>query len=174
AADNYPKGPNVTLSRMYRVQIISPEQYAAILRQAAARKALFEPYFKLDAWLNRLAERARNLNQLAQSTSETDRQAASKEAAALAQELARYQAELGQLLPQAAHFDVEQSFRETLVEQVSRVRRARKGLEKALHGGQLDPEAMAAVAEELTLTSQSAQEPVYQPAARIAAAAHLL
>src|SRR5206468_11922928 len=59
-------------------------------------------------------------------------QAASKEAAALAQELARYQAELGQLLPQAAHFDVEQSFRETLVEQVSRVRRARKGLEKAL------------------------------------------
>lgn len=174
AADNYPKGPNVTLSRMYRVQIISPEQYAAILRQAAARKALFEPYFKLDAWLNRLAERARNLDKLAQSDSEADRQAALKEAAALAQDLAKYQAELGQLLPQAIHFDVEQSFRETLVEQLFRVRWARKSLEEALKGGQLDPKAMAAVAEELTQTAQSAQDDVDQPAAQIAAVAHLL
>ncbi len=44
AADNYPQGPNVALSRPFRLQIISREQYEAILRQAAARKALFEPY----------------------------------------------------------------------------------------------------------------------------------
>jgi hypothetical protein len=58
AADNYPKGPNVVFSRPFRLQIISEEQYNAILRQTAARKALFESYSKLDAWTRRLAERA--------------------------------------------------------------------------------------------------------------------
>jgi len=51
----------VTLSRPFRLQIISEAQYAEILKRAAARQALFEPYFKLGAWLQRLAERARTL-----------------------------------------------------------------------------------------------------------------
>src|SRR5206468_11736662 len=59
AADNYPKGPNVALSRLYRLEIISEEQYKEVLRQAAARKALFEQYFKMGAWLRRMAEQSR-------------------------------------------------------------------------------------------------------------------
>ena len=35
AADNYPKGPNLALSRIYRLEIISQEQFDEILRQAA-------------------------------------------------------------------------------------------------------------------------------------------
>src|SRR5205823_9719393 len=108
AADNYPKGPNIALSRLYKIQIISKEQYEAILRQTAARKALFEPYFALDAWLRRLAERARNLEKRAESGSEADKAAAAKEAAALAEDLGKYKSKLGELLQQAMLFDVEQ------------------------------------------------------------------
>src|SRR5204862_438631 len=68
AADNYPKGPNVALSRMYRLEIISDEQYKEILKQAAARKALFEPYFKMGAWLRRLAEHSRGAQSKAEKT----------------------------------------------------------------------------------------------------------
>jgi hypothetical protein len=174
AADNYPKGPNVTLSRLYRMQIISQEQYEAILRQAAARKALFEPYFALDAWLRRLAERARNLQKQAESGSDTDRQAASKEAAALAKELAKYESELGKLLQQATLFDVEQAFRNTLVEQHTRVGQILKDLASGLGGGQPDLKQLAAAAGALSQLAQTEDEDVDQPAQQIAAVAHLL
>ena len=132
AADNYPKGPNVTLSKLYRVEIISKEQYEAILRMAAARKALFEPYFQLGAWLRRLAERARNVAKQAESGSEADKQAAAKEAEALADDLAKYEGELGKLLQEAVLFDVEQSFRNTLVEQHTAIGQARQKLRQGL------------------------------------------
>ena len=68
---------------MYRLEIISAEQYQEILRRAAARKALFEPYFKMGAWLRRLAERSRNLEKKANtgaSSEELSREAAAQKA----------------------------------------------------------------------------------------------
>ncbi len=174
AADNYPKGPNVALSRLYKIQIISPEQYEAILRQAAARKALFEPYFALDAWLRRMAERARNLEKQAAGGSEADKQAAAKAAAALAEDLAKYEKELGELLRQATLFDVEQAFRNALVAQHTRVGEARKTLGSALTGGQLDPKRLAEASEQLDQLARAEEEEVGQPAQQIAAVAHLL
>lgn len=174
AADNYPKGPNVTLSRLYKIQIISQEQYEAVLRQAAARKALFEPYFALDARLRRLAERARNLEKQAQSSSQADRQAAAKEAAALAKDLTKYQSELGKLLRQATFFDVEQAFRNTLVEQHTRVGQVLKDLESGLGSGQPDLNQLAQASRGLSQLAQSEDEDVDQPAQQIAAVAHLL
>lgn len=174
AADNYPRGPNLAFSKPYRIQIISPEQYAAILRQAAARKALFEPYFQLDAWLRRLAERARSLEQPAASGSDAEKQAAAKNAAALADELAKYEGELGQLLQQAIMFDVEESFRKTLVEQHTRVGQARAKLKEALGGGQLALKPLSEASDLLSRLAQTEDEEVDQPARRIAAVAHLL
>jgi hypothetical protein len=174
AADNYPKGPNLALSRLYNIQIISQEQYEAILRQAAARKALFEPYFALDAWLRRLAERARSLQKQAESSSEVDRQAAAKEAAALVGDLAKYESELGKLLQQATLFDVEQAFRNTLVAQHTLVGQARKKLAGGLGSGQLDLKALAEAAQELSQLARTEDEDVDQPAQQIAAVAHML
>ena len=174
AADNYPKGPNIALSRLYRIQIISEEQYQAILRQAAARKALFEPYFALDTWLRRLAERARNVEKQAQSDSATDRQNAAKEAAALAGDLAKYESELGKLLHEPALFDVEQAFRTTLVEQHTRIGQVRKGLEAGLGGEHPDLNQLAAASKELSQLAQTEEEEVGQPAHQIAAVAHFL
>jgi hypothetical protein len=174
AADNYPKGPNLALSRLYNIQIISQEQYETILRQAAARKALFEPYFALDAWLRRLAERARSLQKQAESGSEADKQAAAREAAALAADLAKYENELSKLLQQATLFDVEQAFRNTLVAQHTRVGQARKKLEGRLGNGQPDLKDLAEAVQELSQLAQTEDEDVDQPAQQIAAVAHLL
>jgi hypothetical protein len=174
AADNYPKGPNITLSRLYQIEIISQEQYEAILRQAAARKALFEPYFALDGWLRRLAERARNLQKQADSGSSSEQSAALKEGAALAQELAKYESQLGKLLQQATLFDVEQAFRNTLVEQHTRLSAARHKLESALASGQPDLKQLADASEELSQLARTEDEDVGQPAQQIAAVAHLL
>lgn len=174
AADNYPKGPNLALSRLFKIQIISQEQYEAILRQAAARKALFEPYFALDAWLRRLAERARSLEKQAESGSQADREAAAKEAADLVDDLGKYESELGKLLQQATLFDVEQAFRNTLVAQHTRVGQARKKLKAGLGSGQLDLKELAEAVQELTQLAQTEDEDVDQPAQQIAAVAHLL
>ncbi len=174
AADNYPKGPNLAVSRMYRVQIISQEQYAEILKQAAARKALFEPYFRLNAWMRRLAERSRNLDKLAAEGSEERKQTAAKEAAALADDLAQYEKELGKLLQQGTLFDVEQSFRETLVDQHNRIGEARKKLSESLAGGQLDPKTLAEASRQLSELAGKEDEDVDQPARQIAAVAQLI
>jgi hypothetical protein len=174
AADNYPKGPNITLSKLYRIEIISTEQYAAILRMAAARKALFEPYFKLDAWLRRLAEKARNVAKQAEGGSEAEKQAAAKDAAVLADDLAKYEGELGKLLQEAVLFDVEQAFRSALVEQHTAIGEARRKMKAGLGSGQLDPKKLSEAAADLSQLAQAEEEDVDQPAQRIAAVVHLL
>ncbi len=174
AAENYPKGPNAALSRLYRIEIISQADYEAILRQAAARKALFEPYFHLDAWFRRLAERARKLEQQARNGSAAERAAAAKEAADLDKELAGYQTGLSELLQEATLFDVEQSFRNTLVEQHTRVGQAQKTLRGAYQSGQVDTQALSRAARELSELARTADEDVEQPAQQIAGVARLL
>lgn len=168
AADNYPKGPNVALSKMYRMDIISQEQYEKILRQAAARKALFEPYMKLDKFLQRLAERARELEK------EPNPEQRAKDAAALAEDLQRYENELSRLLQQSTLFDVEQAFRDSLVEQHSRISQARRQLQAGVGSGQLDPKSLESLAEELTELAKTEQQEVGEPAQQIAEVIHLM
>ena len=144
------------------------------MRQAAARKALFEPYFALDHWLRRLAERARNLEKQAESGSDADKQNAAKDTAALNDDLGKYEGELGKLLREAVLFDVEQAFRNTLVTQHTGVGEVRKSLASALGSGQLDLKQLADAADKLTQLSQAEREDVGQPAQQIAEVARLL
>ena len=170
AADNYPKGPNVVFSRPFRLEIISPEQYEALLRQEAAKKALFEQYFKNDAWLKRLAERSRNASALAQKADPGAR----AEAAALAKLLEEYQKALQKLLQQQPMFDVEQSFQQTLSGQMTTLDQAMSKLNQLLAGGALDPEAMKKLSEELGAMSDEEVKGVFVPAQEIAAVVDLV
>jgi hypothetical protein len=171
ATDNYPRGPNVALSRLYKLQIISQEQYADVLRQTTARKALFEPYSKMGAWLRRLAERSRAAQVKAEKT---DPAAARDEAEALQEMLERYERELGKLLEQPAMFDVEQSFRTALAEQRAQISAARQNLKKALNSGQLGPKQLKELSDELSRLAQKENEEVSQTAQQIASVIHVL
>ena len=170
AADNYPKGPNITFSRPYRLQIISQEQYESVLRQAAARKALFEPYLKLDAWLRRLAEHSRTLAAQADGASP----AARAEAEELAKQLAKYDEALAKLLQDPMMFDVENSFRATLDAQRAKVGEAAGKLKAALGGGTLDAKHLKELSELLSELAQTQEDRVEQPAQQITTVVHLV
>lgn len=118
AVDNYPKGPNLVTSRMFTLRIISVEEYREILRRMAAQKALFESYEKLGAWLRRLAERAGELDKMAKEAEKgapgAAQEAVRKSAKELAEEIAKYQAEVAQALARGTLFDVEKAFHDTL------------------------------------------------------------
>jgi hypothetical protein len=175
ATDNFPRGPNVSLSRMYRLEVVSQEQYEQFLRQLAARKALFEPYFKLGAWLKRLAERARNAERQAlAAASETEQAAAQKEAQSLADDLDKYHRDLGRLLQHPTMFDMEQAFRSALVEQHTRLAETRKKLRSAAAGAPPNTKQLSEASNELNELAEREEESVSEPARRIAAVAHLL
>jgi hypothetical protein len=172
AADNYPKGPNVTFSRPYRLEIISQEQYADILRQAAARKALFEPYFKLTSWLERLAERARELTAQA-GRGDTNAQAGAE---ALAKELAKYNEELARLMQTPAMLDVENSFRASMNDQQYALTQAMANLQQARSAGSgvPNPKLLKAASDALSQVAQKEDEQVGQPAQQIASVVQVL
>lgn len=174
AADNDPQGPNLALSRIYRLDIISEEQYRAILRQAAARQALFEQYAELGAWLRRLAERARQLDRKATAGTDDPRESEARDAAALAEDLDRYLHQLGQFMEQTALFDVEQAFRQTLGAQQARLAPHPQKLRDALAGGGLSSRTRREVADLLDELTRTENEDVAGPAQRIAAVATLL
>lgn len=170
AADNYPPGPNVAFSRPFRLEVISREQYETILRQAAARKALFEPYFKADAWLRRLAERARDLKAKADASNP----AARGEAEELRKQLEDYRRELSKLKQQAIMFDVEQSFAAALVAQSTGVDDAIEALKKSLGTGQLDSKTLKDISDRLSGLSAAEENQVEQPAQEIASVVRVL
>ncbi|HUR56804.1 MAG TPA: hypothetical protein VM029_03785 [Opitutaceae bacterium] len=174
AADNYPKGPNLALSRMYRLQVISQEQYEQVLRQAAARQALFEPYFKMGAWLRRLAERARDAQDAADSSEAAERERAAKEAQELVTELQRYREELGKIADQAIFFDIEKSFQQALAMQDTAVGAAAEKLKKAAGGGQSKADALREVARQLSRMSAEEQRDITEPARELASVAQLI
>jgi hypothetical protein len=165
AADNYPKGPNVVFSRPFRLEIISQEQYETILRREAAKKTLFESYFKNDAWLKRLAEQARSAAAKAQKAGPGARD----DAAALAGQLQEYEKALQRLLQDPALFDVEQSFRETLAGELAAIEAAKSTLAQVLAGGVLDPETMKKLSEDLGALSNEEVAAVFLPAEEMAA-----
>jgi len=172
AADNYPKGPNLALSRIYRLDIISQEQFDEILRQAAARKALFEPYFQLDRWLQRLAERARSLAE--KSAKSPDPTATGAEMKGLDDDLAQYESELAKLLASSPLFDVEKTFRDSLAQQQAPMAEARNNLKSAAGAGSPRSELLAKIATQLSEMARKEREEVGEPAREIAVVANLL
>ena len=175
AVDNYPKGPNVTLSRGYRLEIISEVQYAEILRQSAARQALFEPYLRMDEWLRRLAERTRELESQARNGSEEEKQAVAAETRKLAEDVAQFQGQLDHLLGQAVMFDVEKSFRDTLAAEDTQIGQVKSQLQKLGGGsGVPDPNQLADLGKMLSALAATDKQDVAQPASQIAAVARLM
>jgi hypothetical protein len=170
AADNYPKGPNIVFSRPFRLQIISEEQYNSILRQSSARKALFESYSKLDAWMRRLAERSR---EAAAKAANAD-PAAAAEANELAKQLDEYEQALKKLLKEPPMFDVDESFHAALAAELAQVAAAKSKFAKALAGGVPSPEAMKELSDELNALAAAEQQAVGQPAAQIVSVVRLL
>jgi hypothetical protein len=168
-ADNYPHGPNVALSRMYRLEIISEAAYEKILQQMAARKGLFENYAKLGAFLRRLAENARSLEEKARKGEPVD-----KGAADLAKNMEKFQRELQKSLNQKGMFDVEKSFRGTLNDEQQPLANALKKLKEGIASGQLGEKELKEIAKELTDLAGENKEDVSQPAAQIADVARVL
>jgi len=164
AADNYPKGPNVAFSRPFKLEIISQEQYDQILRQAAARKALFEPYFKLNSMLQRLAERSRSLS----AEAEKGDPAAKAAAEDLAKDLAKYNEELNKLLQRPPMLDVENSFNATLSAQQPGIADALNKLKSGMGSGQMDPKQLKAASDLLSQLAKTGDEQIGQPAQQIA------
>jgi uncharacterized protein YdcH (DUF465 family) len=156
------------------LQIISEEQYAQVLRQAAARQALFEPYFKQGAWLQRLAERARKLDEKSRNATDAEKAALAKEAAELAKELADYQQELDKLTQATAMFDVESAFKEALAAQQGRLSPLQQKLQQMAGSGLCDPKTMAEISKELTELAGAQQEDVTTPAGQIASVARVM
>ncbi len=171
AADNYPKGPNVTFSRPFKLQIISQEQYENVLRQAAARKALFEPYFQLNSWMRRLAERSRTLAAQAEHADPATR----AEAEELAKQLSKYDEALSKLLQDPMMFDVENSFRATLAAEQSKLGEAAAKLKQALgSGGTPGAKELKELSEALNQLAQTQDEQIEQPAQQIASVVRLV
>jgi hypothetical protein len=168
ASDNDPRGPNIALSRLYRLEVISKEQYELILKQAAARKALFEPYLQLSSWLRRMSVRAGDLDKKMEKGPSAEKEAASKELDALARDLEKYEQEIGKLLGQSLFFDVEQAFRETLVAQHTRIQALRKSLTEGQGA------ALSEVSRELAEMAGVQEADVANPARQIAGVAQLL
>jgi hypothetical protein len=174
AADNDPKGPNVAYTRPYRLEIISEEQYKQVLMRMAAKKALFEPYFKLGNWLRRLAERAREAERkAAEAKTDAEREAAQKEAEELAKEIEDYEKALAKLMNSPAMFDVEQEFRDTLSQQQSQMQSAKQ---KAQSAARKPPgvQDLKDLAKQLSEMSKREQEEVSQPAQQLAEVARVL
>lgn len=174
AADNDPKGPNVAYTKPYRLEIISEEQYKQVLMRMAAKKALFEPYFKMGDWLRRLAERAREAERKAsEAKTDAEREAAQKESQELAKEIEEYEKALAKLMKSPAMFDVEQEFRDTLSQQQSQMQSAKQ---KAKSAARKPPgvQDLKDLAKQLSEMSKKEQEEVSQPAQQLAEVARVL
>ena len=175
AVDNYPKGPNVTFSRSYRLEIISEEQFKEMVRQSAANKALFEPYFKLDGWLRRLGERSRQLENKAKSGSESDKQSLAQDAKDLATDLEKYQEQLDKFMLEPKMFDVEESFRESLDHQQMGLAEAQQQLRKMIAAGKTPGAGqLGDLAKKMSDLAKEEEQQVGEPAHQIAAAARLM
>ncbi len=141
AVDNYPGGPNVATSRLFRLTIISTEQYREILRRAAAQRALFQHYRQLDAWIRRLAERSRVLDEKGRAAAkdgalpERERAALEGEWNALRKDLAEYHEALGKALQQPELFDLDSALKERLAEHHQKIGELTKALARAGSGG---------------------------------------
>lgn len=174
AVDNWPGGPHVTLSKLYRLQVISLEEYQTILRAAAARKALFEPYMALTAWLRRLAERTRNQEIKLGREGEAGEAAALKETLAIAKELVKFREELGKVVAAAPMFDVEEAFHAMMKELLEQTGWEVVRLEEMITEGKISAKRLGQIGDKLYALSQRETEEVGDPAQQIVAVVRLL
>ncbi|MFW5750017.1 MAG: hypothetical protein ACOCZK_00065 [Planctomycetota bacterium] len=170
AVDNDPAGPNITTSRVFELDIISVEQYEAILRQARARKALFDAHLALQQHLRRLEETAEHLAERLAEPDAADDPELAGELAAFRRSLADYEKRLQELIGARPSFAVDPLFQDSLGQQRPGLERARE----ALGNGTPDPEAMATVARELGALRPQMDQEVGEPARQLAAVARLL
>jgi hypothetical protein len=184
AVDNDPAGPNVVTSSIFAVEIISVEQYTAILRSMMAQRALFERHLALSSQLRRMAEQAevleehqRRLRRLDGGTA-NQRKALSEEAAALRASLAEYQKALEDALNTSPLFDIEQAFQDSLREQLPNLERLLKEMDDlagdASGAGLLMPRRISDISDILSDMAGQTEREVGEPARQIAAVAHLL
>ncbi len=170
AVDNDPAGPNITTSRVFELDIISHEEYEQILRQARARKQLFDAHLALQQHLRRLQETAEHLAERLAEPGAADDPKLAEELAAFRRSVADYHKRLEELIGARPTFAVDPLFQDSLEQQRPGLQRARE----ALGGGVPDPEAMATVAEELAALRPQMDQEVGEPARQLAAVARLL
>jgi len=158
AVDNSPRGPNLATSRVFRIEIISVEEYKRLLKTMAARRALFEAQSRLGDWLRRLSERGEDLRKLAEAG---DPGEAMKEARRLAKDLAEYRKELAGVLKQPDLFDVDPFLKEALRKQQRELERLAEELDRAIEAG--DAGAIANAAGRLAALSRYERLYVAEP-----------
>jgi len=158
AVDNSPRGPNLATSRVFRIEIISVEEYKRLLKMMAARRALFEAQSRLGDWLRRLSERGDDLRKLAEAG---DPGKAMKEARRLAKDLAEYRKELAGVLKQPDLFDVDPFLKDALRKQQRELKRLAEELDRAMEAG--DAGAVADAAGRLAALSRYERQAVAEP-----------
>lgn len=166
AVDNDPRGPNVATSRVYRIDIISVEQYTRILRMMAARRALFGAYDQLGSWLGRLAERGEELAR------DPNAKSAPAEMKRLVKDIDEYREALAKILKQPDMFDLDKSFKTSLREQARKLKQLSASLKKALADG--DMAAAARLASSLQEQSRTEQREIGEPARHVKSVVDLL
>jgi hypothetical protein len=170
AADNDPAGPNLSLSKLYRLEIISDAAYEAILRESAARQALFDPYLKLNAWMQRLAEQARSARALAEKGDPGAGAAAQR----LADELEALKQGLADLLEMPELFAIESSFRDAIRREHALLDTLARQARQAAANQPTSAPALAAIARALEDIARDNTDSIGTPARHLASVAALL
>ncbi len=171
AADNDPDGPNIATSRMYTLDIITPEQYEQVLRRMMAQRGLFEQYTTLSDHLRRIAEQAQTASEQLAASEITPKQAADS----LSQAMDQYNAALDKALALPEMFDVEEAFREHLENLQKQMQELRKRAKSAGKSG--SPQAQQQfdqVARDLAEMAGLLNDQVGEPARQIVQVVRLL
>ncbi|MFW6108278.1 MAG: hypothetical protein ACOC8D_00545 [bacterium] len=181
ATDSFPDGPNVSLSRLFRLRVISHDEHRKLVRRLLRRRRdPLDDYQRLADHLRRLAERAgaldertRRLDRLG-NASDAERQALSKEARALQRELARYQDALDRQLELPTALDAEERFREVLAGQRPALQSLQKKLDRAAPDPLAMPTEVGEVAEGLAQMCEQCEQDIEVPAEHLQAVGRLL
>lgn len=163
AVDNNPHEPNTASSRLYSLRIIALEDYESILRNYAAKRALFSNYYSIAQATRRLGERAK-------ASAEKGAQNSVDETQALRKELAELLKNIDQTLSTNSLFDIESEFKDRLAEQ----RRAVASAQKALASETVTDGHLAEAARHLQEAAGQINEKIAKPAREIAEVARLL
>jgi len=184
AVDNDPDGPNVTTSSIHTLEIISEEEYAALLRNRAAREDLLERYAALANHLRRLLEKTETLRDRARemeakgAPSDAEREALGRESGDLRRALDQYAGALARALAAREHLPIESAFRKNLREQEEQLERLERLIEpedpSKGEESPLSAEKLEALAEALAGMQGGMEEEVARPARHLASVARLL
>lgn len=184
AVDNYPGGPNLSTSPIHSVEIISEEEFRAIMRTMMAQQALFEQYQRVASQLQRTSERAQALQdkerRLAKKGVEKQklREELEGDVGELRDALENYRKMIDEILKTPPLFDIEESFQETLRQQLDEIeellKMANDAAKSLTENAELDPDLLGKLAGALGDLSEQTNAMVGEPAYMIATVANLL